>query len=108
MGADYPDPQDFLNMLWMTFAVYNAGHISVPQVDALLAQADRMSDQGARIPLYQLAEQMLVNQGATIPLTQPVTWYPVRSRVAGWRIAPMGVTPLSVWQTVYIKRQCGK
>jgi ABC-type oligopeptide transport system substrate-binding subunit len=103
-GADYPDPQDFLSMLWTTKAAYNQSHASVPQVDALLAQADGMSDQTARIPLYQLAEQLLVNQGAAIPLYQPLQNYAVRSRVSGWRIAPTLITPLSVWQSAYIKR----
>ncbi len=69
-GADYPDPQDFLSLLWTTHAAYNTRHISVPQADALLSQADGMSDQSARIPLYQLAEQLLVNQAAAIPLYQ--------------------------------------
>ena len=51
-------------MLWTTKAAHNQGHASVPQADALLAQADGMSDQRARIPLYQQAEQLLVNQSA--------------------------------------------
>ncbi|HEY7021717.1 MAG TPA: peptide ABC transporter substrate-binding protein [Ktedonobacterales bacterium] len=103
-GADYPDPHDFLSVLWATQAEYNYSAVSMPQVDALLSQADGMSDQAARISLYQLAEQLLVNQGAAIPLTQNVYWYAVRSRVVGWQVAPTDVTPLSVWQTAYLKR----
>ena len=83
---------------------HNISNVSMPQVDVLLAQADGMNDQAARMPLYQQAEQLLVKQGATIPLAQPVYWYAVRSRVVGWRVAPTGVTPLSVWQTAYLKR----
>jgi ABC-type transport system substrate-binding protein len=78
--------------------------VSIPQVDTLCAQADGMSDLSARIPLYQLAEQLLVTQSAAIPLFQSLAAYAVRSRVLGWRIAPMRQTPLSVWQTAYIKR----
>ena len=63
-----------------------------------------MSDQSARIPLYQQAEQLLVNQAAAIPLYQPLITYVMRSRVADWRIASTLITPLSVWQTAYIKR----
>jgi len=103
-GADYPDPQDFLSLLWTTDAEHHFSAVSNAQVDALLAQADGMRDQAARIPLYQLAEQLLVNQGAAIPLTQSVNWYAVRSRVVGWRVAPTGETPLPSWQQVYIKR----
>jgi peptide/nickel transport system substrate-binding protein/oligopeptide transport system substrate-binding protein len=103
-GADYPDPQDFLSLLWTTHAAYNQSHVSVPQADALLAQADGMADQAARIPLYQLGEQLLVNQGAAIPLAQAYATYAVRLRVANWWVASTGVTPLSVWQSAYIKR----
>jgi peptide/nickel transport system substrate-binding protein/oligopeptide transport system substrate-binding protein len=103
-GADYPDPQDFLSLLWGTLATYNAGHVSVPQADALLLQAGEMGDQRARMPLYQEAGQLLVIQGAAIPLYQFLQPYAVRPRVSGWRIAPTGLTPLSVWLKVYITR----
>lgn len=103
-GADYPDPHDFLSLLWTTGSEVTISHASVPQVDALLAQADRMSDRATRMLLYQQAEQLLINQGVSIPLLQNVTWYTVRSRVVGWQVAPMGVTPLSVWQRSYITR----
>jgi oligopeptide transport system substrate-binding protein len=103
-GADYPDPQDFLSLLWTTHAAYNSGHVNIPQVDGLLAQADGMSGQSGRIPLCQLAEQLLVNEGATIPLYQNLQNYAVRSRVADWSIAPTHVTPRYVRQSAYIKR----
>jgi len=102
--AEYPDPQNFLTPLWTTNAEYNRGFVSIPQVDALCAQADGMSDLSTRIPLYQQAEQLLVTQGAAIPYLQPLFTYVVRSHVVGWRIAPTGQTPLSVWQGAYIKR----
>jgi peptide/nickel transport system substrate-binding protein/oligopeptide transport system substrate-binding protein len=101
---DYPDPQDFLSLLWKTGADSNLSHVSDPQVDALLAQADGMSDQAARISLYQQAEQLLVAQVAAIPLNQAVDVQAVRSHVVGWHGAPSGVTPLSVWQMAYLKR----
>ena len=47
---------------------------------------------------------LLVTQGAAIPLSQAITVAALRTRVAGWRIAPTGQTPLSVWQTAYLKR----
>jgi ABC-type oligopeptide transport system substrate-binding subunit len=103
-SVDYPDPQDFLSVLWTTHAAFNQSHVSVPQADALLAQADGMSEQSTRMPLYKHAEQLLVTQGAAIPLAQTYTTYALRSRVAHWRIAPTNVTPLSIWQTAYLTR----
>jgi hypothetical protein len=63
-----------------------------------------MSDQAARMSHYQLAEQLLINQCAAIPLAQPMSTYAMRSRVVGWRVAATGVTPLGVWQTAYLRR----
>jgi oligopeptide transport system substrate-binding protein len=103
-GADYPDPQDFASLLWTTHADYNRTFVSISQVDALCAQADGMSDLSARIPLYQLAEQLLIKEGAAIPYAQPLYAYVVRSRVVGWRVASTLVTPFSVWQATYLRR----
>jgi oligopeptide transport system substrate-binding protein len=103
-GADYPDGQDALSLPWRTGAIYNQTHVSLPSADALLDQADGAADQGLRTRLYQQAEQLLVNQVAAIPLFQSEIAYMVRTRVANWRIAPTGQTPLSVWQTTYIHR----
>ena len=102
--ADYPDPQDYLSLLWSTHGVYNHSFVSIPAVDALCAQADAISDQAGRIQLYQQAEQLLVNQVAAIPLFQSEAVYVVRTRVVNWRVAPTGQTPLSVWQATYISR----
>jgi ABC-type transport system substrate-binding protein len=102
--ADYPDPQDFLSLLWTTHAEYNWSFVGVPAADAFCAQADAMQDQATRSRLYRQAEQMLVTQVAAIPLYQSIDTYAVRSHVVGWHIGPMGITPLSVWQQVYIRR----
>jgi oligopeptide transport system substrate-binding protein len=103
-GAEYPDPQDFLSLLWSTQGELNRSYVNVAAADALCAQGDALGDQVARTQLYQQAEQLLVQQAAAIPLVQNTALYVVRSHVVNWRIASMGVTPLSVWQTTYIKR----
>ncbi len=87
--------------MWSSDASYSRGFASIPQIDQLYSQADGMSDMSTRIPQYQQAEQLLVNQVAAIPYAQPLQTYVVRARVANWRIAPMGTTPLSVWQSAY-------
>ena len=45
-GADYPDPQDFTSVPWNSTSQYNRTAVSIPQVDALRDQADRMTDLG--------------------------------------------------------------
>jgi oligopeptide transport system substrate-binding protein len=106
-GADYPDPQDFISLLWMTGSPHNRSYsgskASIPQVDQLCVQADGIGDLSTRIPLYQQAEQLLVKQVAAIPYAQPLTTYVVRSRVVGWRMLSYA-TPLSVWQATSLTR----
>jgi peptide/nickel transport system substrate-binding protein/oligopeptide transport system substrate-binding protein len=102
-SADYPDPYNLLR-LWTTTIGNDYSLVSISQVDALLGQASGMSDQAARMLVYQQAEQVLIAQGAAIPYAQYTQAYAVRQHVVGWRIAPTYLTPLSVWQTAYLKR----
>jgi oligopeptide transport system substrate-binding protein len=102
--ADYPDGQDFLSLLWRAGAPYSRTNVSLPAADALLDQADTLTDRMQRTRLYQQAEQLLVDQVAAIPLTQSTYAYVVRTRVGGWGISPTGVTPLPVWQATYLRQ----
>jgi ABC-type oligopeptide transport system substrate-binding subunit len=103
-GADYPDGEEFLSLLWRTGATYNRTGVSSSDADALLDQADASNDQSRRITLYQQAEQLLVNQVAAIPLFQLEAVNVARTRVVNWRVAPTGQTLLSVWEATYISR----
>jgi oligopeptide transport system substrate-binding protein len=103
-SADYPDPQDFLSLLWAKDANYNQSAVDVPEADALERQADASFDATGRLALYQRAEQLLVNQGAFIVYEQPLFSYVVRSstKLVKWRINAYGVTALLTWQQAYI------
>ncbi len=68
--ADYPDPQDFLDILFYSHSQNNQTRYSNPQVDSLLEQARTEQDQTTRYSLYQQAEQIIVNDAPWIPL-----WY---------------------------------
>ncbi|MFW6174540.1 MAG: peptide ABC transporter substrate-binding protein, partial [Chloroflexota bacterium] len=67
-GADYPDPQDFLDILFHSESSANTGNYENPQVDRLLEQARTEPDVDERMRLYQEAEQMIVNDAAWLPL----------------------------------------
>jgi ABC-type transport system substrate-binding protein len=101
---DYPDPQDFLSQLFTPSSAYDQPQVNLAAVNTLCAQADASSDQTARLTFYQQAEQLLITQGAAIPLYQTIQTTAIRSRVVGWRLAPTGMTLLSVWQQVYVQR----
>jgi len=70
-GADYPDPQNFTQLLHSNVA-FNNGHYSNKQYDALLDQADVMTgDLNARLKLYNQAEQIAVDEVGWLPLFNP-------------------------------------
>ena len=54
--ADYPDPQNFLDVLYHSQSTQNLGGFSDPEIDTLLEAARGESDVQARLVLYQEAE----------------------------------------------------
>jgi peptide/nickel transport system substrate-binding protein/oligopeptide transport system substrate-binding protein len=101
-GADYPEPQDFLTLLWTKTAAYNYGYADVPAADALLVKADSTLDDATRLPLYQQAEQDFVDDGAFMATTQDKVQSARRSYVRDWHYNPSEATALSTWLTVAI------
>ena len=103
--ADYPDPQDFLTLLYSTTSSYNNNNASVPQADQLMAQADAMSDpskSAQRMQLYNQAEQLLVDQVAVCPVLQGEGHYMLRSYIKGYQEDPQGMNPVTEWPNVFI------
>jgi len=105
-GADYPDPQDFLTLLFDTNAPYNLYNASIPAADKLMEAADQISDQSQqadRMSKYNQAEQMLVDNVATCPVYQSTGHYRVRTWVKGDFVqTAQGQFPLDAWATAYI------
>jgi len=66
--ADYPHPQDFLDILFHSGMQYNYGNYSNPAIDSILDQAGVEKDYDQSLELYRQAEQMLVDDAAMIPL----------------------------------------
>ena len=102
-GADYPDPQDFLSLLWTKAAQYNQTFVTVPQADALADKADVNPDQTARYQQYQQAEQLWVNQGAFASFGQRVYYSVVKNTISGMTVNGSGTFSLSNCQTSYVK-----
>ena len=83
--ADYPDPQDFLSTLLATGAEINYHHYSNPTFDALCSQADSISDQSKRLPLYQKANALLMQEVGILPLVFQPRIVLAKPNVQGWR-----------------------
>ncbi|XUW99380.1 MAG: peptide ABC transporter substrate-binding protein [Dehalogenimonas sp.] len=92
--ADYPNPQDFLDILFRTGADFNSGGYSNPAVDALLDQAAATTDSNASLSLYQQAQRLILADAAVIPLFFGQEYILVKPYVTGFQINPMGMLVL--------------
>jgi oligopeptide transport system substrate-binding protein len=88
--ADYPDPENFFDLLFHSQSEYNHIAYSNPQVDALLEQARIESDHQTRLQLYQKVEEILVRDVAWIPLYHDIDYQLVKPYVKGLVISPQG------------------
>ena len=66
--ADYPDPENFLDILFHSESTNNHTHYSNPEVDELLVQARVETDTARRYALYNEAEQMILDDAPWVPL----------------------------------------
>ena len=66
--ADYPDPENFLDVLFHSESNNNQSEYTNSQVDILLEQARIELDETARFELYHRAEEMIVNDAPWVPL----------------------------------------
>ena len=99
-GADYPDPQAFLDILFHTESPMNYGGFSNPAVDAVLVEARTEPDVVKRIELYQEAEELIIKDAAWVPLWFYGERYVlIKPYVQGYRVTPMVVPKL---QYVYM------
>jgi|GEM_PF-29727 len=89
--ADYPDPQNFLDILFHSGSEENAGEYSDPQVDAWLEQARVEQDATTRMRMYQKIEQKIVDDAACLPLFFSVDYLLVKPYVKGFIAPPMPI-----------------
>jgi oligopeptide transport system substrate-binding protein len=88
--ADYPYPQDFLDILFTSGSSFNYGGYSNTEVDSLIQQANQESGQTKTFTLYQQAEQQIVNDAACLPLTFGETYLLVQPYVKNLTVNALG------------------
>jgi len=93
--ADYPHPQDFLDVLFHTGVENNYSEYSNPEIDALLEKANVEPDNKLSLALYQQVEQKLVEDAACLPLFFGRDYVLVKPYVRGYHLNPMGLTVLN-------------
>lgn len=93
-GADYPDPESILQMLWGSERADNYTGYSNAAFDRALSAARAEPDNGRRAVFYRQAQQVLLDDHAVIPLMFDVAYALVGPGVRGARITPMGLLNL--------------
>ncbi|PKB79705.1 MAG: hypothetical protein BZY88_11945 [SAR202 cluster bacterium Io17-Chloro-G9] len=68
--ADYPDPENFLDILFYSESGNNHTNYNSPVVDSLLEEARTETDQTRRYQLYNQAERIILEDAPWVPL-----WY---------------------------------
>jgi len=99
--ADYPHPQNFLDILFHSDTDNNYGEYSNPEVDALLERAGVEIDFERSLGLYQEAEQMVVEDAACIPLWFGQNYILIKPYIEGYNLNPQGYAMLN---TVSVER----
>ena len=93
--ADYPDPQDFLDILFHSESSINHGDFKNAEIDAVLEEARVEADINKRIALYHQAEQMIVDAAPWVPMWFTGDRYAlIKDYVEGYVMTPMIVPKL--------------
>ncbi len=99
--ADYPDPENFLPVLFGTGSGENHTGYSNPEVDRLFAAAAGERDPARRRALYLDAQKLILDDAVLIPAYHSIDYTLVKPYVKGLPITPLGVLELD---TVWIER----
>ncbi len=93
--ADYPDPENFADLLFHSGGEQNLSGYNNPELDAMLEAARSMNDIEARLKLYQDIEQFIVDEMPVAFLKHGRPYYLItKPYVFGLKTIPIGVAQL--------------
>ena len=87
-GADYPDPENFLDVLFHSDCQNIYGKYSNPTVDRLLERAREDQDAARRLRTYQEVERLIVEDAPWVPLRHTKQHVLVKPYVKNYRLHP--------------------
>jgi len=89
--ADYPDPENFADVLFHSQSAQNNGGYANPELDMLLEAARIEQDVTRRIEMYQQAEHMIVDDAPVLFTTHSLSYQLVKPYVKGYIFTPIDV-----------------
>jgi oligopeptide transport system substrate-binding protein len=99
--ADYPDPENFLDVLFHSASNQNLSGYASPEVDALLEEARVEPDVTRRLALYAEAERRIVADAPVLFLVHSLSAELVKPYLVGYKLTPMEVPQ---WHRVGLAR----
>ncbi|MFQ6026704.1 MAG: ABC transporter substrate-binding protein, partial [Dehalococcoidia bacterium] len=93
--ADYPDPENFLDILFHSKSDNNHTNYSNLEVDALLEQARVEPNREARFKIYNRVEQMILEDAPWVVLWNRGEGFAlIKSEVKGYHLSPLVIPKL--------------
>jgi oligopeptide transport system substrate-binding protein len=89
--ADYPDPENFADVLFHSGSEMNSGGYSNPTLDALLEKARVERDVTTRMNMYQQAEQIIVDDAPVLFTTHSLSYELIKPYLKGYIFTPISV-----------------
>lgn len=89
--ADYPDPQDFVEVLFGKGSNANNFQYANPRVDQLIAQARGERNASTRASIYSEADKIITEDAPAIPIDYDTDYALVSPHLKGLKITPMGI-----------------
>ena len=100
-ASDFPDPENYLDILFHSESGYNHTNYNNPVVDRLLEEARGIPDQETRFRQYNQIEQMILDDAPLIPLWNPGERYAlIKPQVKDYHLTPMSIAK---YRHVYLK-----
>jgi len=89
--ADYPDPENFADVLLHSGSAQNSGGYSNPELDSILEAARVEQDVTKRVQMYQQAEQIIVDDAPVLFTVHSLSYRLVKPYVKGYVFTPIDV-----------------
>lgn len=99
--ADYPDPQNFLDILFHSQSAQNLGNFSNDAIDAMLQEARVEADVNARLALYGDIETRLIEEAPAVFISHGISSVLVKPYLEGYELTAIGVPQ---WRHVRVNR----
>jgi ABC-type transport system substrate-binding protein len=99
--ADYPDPQNFLDVLYHSESQQNIGGFQDAAVDTLLQEARIEKEVTRRLHLYAEIERTIIESAPVVFASHDLSAVLVKPRVQGYVLTPIGVPQ---WHRVALVR----